>query len=49
LLEHPDEMPASFHERIAVEGLERVVCDYLAGMTDRFLRRLAGANGTYGD
>jgi dGTPase len=28
--------PAADQERIEREGLHRVVCDYIAGMTDRF-------------
>jgi dGTPase len=33
---NPGQLPPSFHARIAEEGRERVICDYLAGMTDRF-------------
>jgi dGTPase len=32
----PLQLPPHYQERIAGEGLERVVCDYIAGMTDRF-------------
>jgi dGTPase len=32
----PRQMPPSFSARIATEGIPRVVCDYIAGMTDRF-------------
>jgi dGTPase len=32
----PDEMPARFTARIEDQGVDRVVCDYVAGMTDRF-------------
>lgn len=32
----PELMPQTFRDRIATEGLERTVGDYLAGMTDRF-------------
>ncbi len=31
------ELPPHVQVRIAREGVERVVCDYIAGMTDRFL------------
>ena len=46
LFEHfartPDELPEHFAARLETEGLERTVCDYVAGMTDRFVeRRLA--------
>ena len=32
----PRQMPPSFAARIPQEGMPRVVCDYIAGMTDRF-------------
>jgi dGTPase len=32
----PRQMPPSFSTRIPTEGMPRVVCDYIAGMTDRF-------------
>jgi dGTPase len=32
----PKQMPPSFSVRIATDGIPRVVCDYVAGMTDRF-------------
>jgi dGTPase len=32
----PLQLPPHFQERIRVDGLHRVVCDYIAGMTDRF-------------
>jgi len=34
--EEPLQLPPRFQERIEKEGLHRVVCDYIAGMTDRF-------------
>ena len=33
---HPKQLPQRYFQRISSEGLERTVCDYLAGMTDRF-------------
>jgi dGTPase len=33
---HPDQMAREFAERARVEPVKRVVCDYIAGMTDRF-------------
>ena len=33
---YPDELPARYLERTRAEPLPRVVCDYLAGMTDRY-------------
>jgi dGTPase len=32
----PQQLPPSFSTRITTEGVPRVVCDYIAGMTDRF-------------
>jgi dGTPase len=32
----PRQMPPSFSARIPTEGMSRMVCDYIAGMTDRF-------------
>jgi dGTPase len=41
-LSRPDALPKRFAERVAEQGRHRVICDYLAGMTDRFCRTLAG-------
>jgi dGTPase len=35
----PDRLPPAYHARTAGEPVHRVVCDYLAGMTDGFCRR----------
>ncbi len=35
----PELMPERFATRVAEQGLHRVVCDYLAGMTDRFCQQ----------
>jgi dGTPase len=35
-VDEPLQLPPHYHERIVNDGLERVVCDYIAGMTDRF-------------
>jgi len=32
----PLQLPPRYQERVAHDGLHRVVCDYIAGMTDRF-------------
>jgi dGTPase len=32
----PDQLPPRYRARVGGEGLHRVVCDYIAGMTDRF-------------
>ena len=34
----PAKLPARYGERVARQGVERVACDYIAGMTDRFCR-----------
>jgi len=36
LCARPDLMPGYFQRFIPKHGLERAVCDYIAGMTDRF-------------
>jgi dGTPase len=33
----PSELPASYHEKAQHEPLARVVCDYIAGMTDNYV------------
>ena len=33
---HPERLPAEFSEIAHVDGLERAVCDYVAGMTDGY-------------
>ncbi|MEM7261985.1 MAG: deoxyguanosinetriphosphate triphosphohydrolase [Planctomycetota bacterium] len=35
-LREPGQLPGHHRRRIESEGVERVICDYLAGMTDRF-------------
>jgi dGTPase len=35
-METPQQMPPNFYARLATEGPARVVCDYIAGMTDRY-------------
>ncbi len=36
--EHPEELPDTHRERIGPLPVHRVVCDYIAGMTDNFFR-----------
>lgn len=47
-LAHPKEIGVQARKRIRTEGLHRAVCDYLAGMTDRYVlqeyQRLFGLN-----
>jgi len=35
-LRNPKQLPPAFQDRIAQEGKARAICDYIAGMTDRF-------------
>jgi dGTPase len=37
LVAHPDALPPSYREKIQHEKLARVVCDYIAGMTDHYI------------
>jgi dGTPase len=40
---HPESLPASYQEQADREPIHRVVCDYIAGMTDSYiLQRYAG-------
>ncbi|HXY07684.1 MAG TPA: deoxyguanosinetriphosphate triphosphohydrolase [Terriglobales bacterium] len=36
-MEHPESLPLSYQEKAALEPLPRVVCDYIAGMTDTYI------------
>jgi dGTPase len=40
ICEHPDRMPRYFQHFVPEFGLQRTVCDYTAGMTDRFCLKL---------
>ena len=33
---HPRSLPTRYQQRAATSGLEQTICDYLAGMTDRY-------------
>ena len=35
-VEHPAHLPQRYYDRIEKQGVRRVACDYIAGMTDRF-------------
>lgn len=37
LLRSPEDLPEPVRDRIPTDGVHRTVCDYIAGMTDRFL------------
>ena len=34
--EHPEDLPEDFQPQMSFDGLERTVCDYIAGMTDKY-------------
>ena len=38
LVAHPETLPPSYQEKVAHETLVRVVCDYIAGMTDHYVQ-----------
>ena len=38
-LDHPERLPENFRDMVAATPLHRVVCDYIAGMTDSFFYR----------
>ena len=33
---HPDRLPEHFRPQMDFDGMERTVCDYIAGMTDKY-------------
>ena len=33
---HPETLPADFEPQLSFDGMERTVCDYIAGMTDNY-------------
>ncbi len=37
-LEKPGQLPPSVKDRVGKDGLHRAVCDYIAGMTDRYVQ-----------
>ncbi|MBN1766396.1 MAG: deoxyguanosinetriphosphate triphosphohydrolase [Sedimentisphaerales bacterium] len=39
-LKNPDQLPDRYQQRTNEQGPHRVICDYIAGMTDRFCREL---------
>lgn len=39
-MEHADLLPAEYRQRTGSENTDRVVCDYIAGMTDNFAIRI---------
>ena len=39
-LEHPEKLPPNYAEAALTEPLHRVICDYIAGMTDPYFDRV---------
>ena len=35
-IRHPEALPEDFHPQLSFDGMERTVCDYIAGMTDNY-------------
>ena len=35
-ISHPEALPEDFHPQLSFDGMERIVCDYIAGMTDNY-------------
>lgn len=33
---HPEALPEDYHPQLSFDGMERTVCDYIAGMTDKY-------------
>jgi dGTPase len=44
LVAAPQQLPDSARARVERDGLHRAICDYIAGMTDRFLLRATGGD-----
>jgi dGTPase len=40
LVAHPEALPVSYQEKVSHEKLARVVCDYIAGMTDHYVQEV---------
>ena len=35
-ISHPEALPEDFQPQLSFDGMERTVCDYIAGMTDNY-------------
>jgi len=44
-MKHPEKLPSSYQEKAEQEPLPRVICDYIAGMTDNFIYEQYGKYG----
>jgi dGTPase len=44
-IEHPERLPATHREELSSEPLHRLVCDYIAGMTDGYFLKICSQMG----
>jgi dGTPase len=44
-LDNPGQLPGNYREQAEQQPLHRVVCDYIAGMTDGFFMRVYNNSG----
>lgn len=44
LIQSPDRLPPAYRDQLSAEPVERVVCDYIAGMTDAYFLRIYKEN-----
>ncbi len=35
-IKHPEKLPPDFQPQLSFDGMERIVCDYIAGMSDKY-------------
>ena len=35
-MQNPSALPEDFQPQLSFDGMERIVCDYIAGMTDNY-------------
>ncbi len=35
-VDKPEQLPTNIEKRVSIDGVRRAVCDYIAGMTDRY-------------
>ena len=35
-IKYPEKLPADFQPQLTFDGMERIVCDYIAGMSDKY-------------
>lgn len=44
LTSSPERLPAAYREQLSDQPVQRIVCDYIAGMTDAYFLRIYGEN-----